>query len=280
MTLILGMSKADGVHLSVDYRITSETTAPGRPATLIDDETVKHLTVHYPPSPDGPRVLLAYTGIAHLPDRSRTPVGDWLRETLRGESEVIDVSMQHLKARLDRDFARRRKPLIINGLAIEGPRRILIEFANCEVSATSNTLEIVDSFRYTAKELTEPMVIANGSAVGLVVAGKHRKLLASQLNVRPRDTRDHMKLLASVNRRIAAADPEERVSPHCHVSFIGETDAPVSQVFIERGKSMPFRMPVISSGADISFFAEQFMAGTDLSSISPDEWNRNLKRRN
>jgi hypothetical protein len=109
VTLILGMSKPDGIYLSVDYRVTNSRT--GR---LLDDASVKHLQVTYPPDKTGPRALLAYTGLAILPDG--TPTGTWIRETLRGESEVFDVSMGHLRGRLERDIARLREALIINVL--------------------------------------------------------------------------------------------------------------------------------------------------------------------
>jgi hypothetical protein len=278
VTLILGMSKLDGIYLSVDYRVTELRTAK-----LMDDESVKHLMVHYPPDPDGPKALFAYTGIAQVPDRRRTSVGDWLRETLRGVTETFDVSMQHLKQRLDRDFGRLRQPLVINLLALQGRQRYLGELSNCKRSDTTETIQVMDSFSYTLRELTEPTVIVNGSGSGLVVAGTHLALLRSQLAVRPRRPQDHMNLLASVNRRVAAADPDDRVSPFCHVSFIGETDGvidpPVSQVFAEHGEHVPFSMPMIAWGIDASFQAQQLISRVDLSSIPKEEWDRHLKRR-
>lgn len=93
MTLILGMSKPEGIYLSVDYRVTNSQTGK-----TLDDASVKFLTVHYPPDKVGPKALIAYTGIAQL--RDGTSVGDWLRETLRGETEVFDGSMEHLHQRL------------------------------------------------------------------------------------------------------------------------------------------------------------------------------------
>jgi hypothetical protein len=71
VTLILGMSKPEGIYLSVDYRVSNSRTRE-----VIDDESVKFLTVYYPPEHVGPKALIAYTGIALLPDG--TPVGDWL----------------------------------------------------------------------------------------------------------------------------------------------------------------------------------------------------------
>lgn len=104
VTLILGMSKADGIYMSTDFRVSD-----ARTGELVDDGSVKFLTVHYPPE-GGPRALFGYTGLAILEDG--TPVGTWIRETLRGRTEVIDRSMAHLRARLDRDVANLGYPLI------------------------------------------------------------------------------------------------------------------------------------------------------------------------
>lgn len=113
--------------------------------------------------------------------------------------------------------------------------RYLGELSNCKRSDTAQTIRVVDSFSYTLRELAEPTVIVNGWGSSQVVGSRHLALLQSQLAVRPRRPQDHMNLLAMVNRRVAAADPDKRVSPFCHVSFIGETDGvvdpPVSQVF-------------------------------------------------
>ena len=153
MTLILGMSKPEGIYLSVDYRVTNSQTK-----AMIDDASVKFLTVHYPPGEVGPKALFAYTGIAQLPDG--TPVGDWLRETLRGETEVPDVSMQHLHQRLNRDFARYRVGLAVYVLAIHGNRRHFGGFSNFLADGSVDR-----SFGDMMNELTEPFVFADGSAV-------------------------------------------------------------------------------------------------------------------
>jgi hypothetical protein len=52
----LGMSKPEGIYLSVDYRVSNSRTRE-----VIDDEPVKFLTVHYPPEHVGPKALIAYT---------------------------------------------------------------------------------------------------------------------------------------------------------------------------------------------------------------------------
>jgi hypothetical protein len=110
------MSKAEGMYLSVDYRVTD-----ARPGKLIDDEAIKSLHIIYPPLLGGPVALLAYTGVAILRDGTQT--GTWSRETIRGESEVIDQSMAHLRARLDRNIAPVGLFLILNILVLERERR-------------------------------------------------------------------------------------------------------------------------------------------------------------
>ncbi len=291
MTLILAMSKPEGIYLSVDYRITNVRTQE-----CLDDDRVKHLTVHYPPE-NGPKALFAHTGVAELPDG--TSIADWLRETIRGENEVIDVSMRHVKKRLNRDLSRylhrHKASLIIIALVIEGNKRFLGGFHNFQPD-----LSIAKEFAYEMTELTEPGWWAYGS-VHKRVADDHGDRLTAALGVRPRRPHSHMKLLASVNRRVA----DKTVSPYCHVAFLpagdyfttgGESSrGPQSQVFVEHGESVRFKMPMITNGIDASFTMEHFhqeaqelfklmKAGKEpgpspLSSLSPDEINKHLKRR-
>jgi hypothetical protein len=290
MTLILAMAKPEGIYLSADYRITNAHTRE-----CLDDERVKHLTVHYPPE-NGPKALFAHTGVAELPDG--TSVADWLRETIRGETEVIDVSMQHVKKRLNRDLSRYlhryKASVIIIALVTEGNKRFLGGFHNFQPD-----LSIAREFTYEMTQLSEPGWWAYGS-VHKRVADDHGDKLTAALGVRPRLPQSHMKLLASVNRRVA----DKTVSPYCHVAFIPASDyftgdesgrGPQSQAFVEHGESVPFKMPMITNGIDASFTMEHFQRGaleqiklmkagkepgpSPLSSLSPDEINKHLKRR-
>jgi hypothetical protein len=278
VTLILGMSKAEGIYLSVDHRVTDSRT--GR---KLDDASVKFLTVHYPPEKEGAKALLAYTGIAQLPDG--TPVGDWLRETLRGETEVPAVSMHHLHQRLDRDLAALGHGLIVVVFAIQEDRRYVGGFSNTNANG-----DVLQSFTYRMDELTGPVAFASGSGSAPANADGHLDILRKQLNVRPRHPREHMKLLATMNRRVAKV--ENSVSPHCHVSFInaddryGPTIGPACEVFHQHGESVPFRMPILHWGADLSYMFEEaaralraFDAGTDPPAIDPDEVNKHQRRR-
>jgi hypothetical protein len=93
-----------------------------------------------------------------------------------------------------------------------------------------------------------------------------------------------MKLLATVNRRVARF--ESSVSPHCQVIFISADDhfSGGSTAFLERGESVPFRYRSILMGIDASYVAEKFVrhiqAGMgDAFTLDPDEVNKNLKRR-
>jgi hypothetical protein len=49
VTLILAMSKPEGIYLSVDYRVTDSRTG----TKLGDHTSVKFLTIHYPPEKGG-----------------------------------------------------------------------------------------------------------------------------------------------------------------------------------------------------------------------------------
>ena len=272
MTLILGMSKPDGIYMSVDYRVTDL-----RSRAVVDDASVKFLTIHYPPDKGGPKALLAYSGLAAAPDG--TPTGTWIRETLRGVTEVFDQSMLHLLSRLDRDMAKVRSALMINVLVIEGERRLFGGFSNLRVGGK------VDSFTYVMQELEGPFWFANGSGRARVIADRHHELILAQLAVWPRKPMDHMKLLASVNRRVAAKVPT--VSPWCQVSFIPTSgDGPTGHDFVERGETVPFSMPVLLFGVDLTDMTGRFhedgkalMAGQQPASVDSDVINEGLKRR-
>lgn len=244
VTLILGMSKADGIYMSTDYRVTNSRTGK-----IIDDDAIKFLRVDYPPQ-GGPRALFGFAGVAILPDG--TPTGDWIRETLRGDMhEGFDQSMAHFRARLNRDIARMRALLMVNVLVISGEKRYCGGMSN--LGRRNGKLFLRNSFGYTLEELQAPYGFATGSGANSVMQRKHVSLLKSQLDVWPRRTMDHLKLLATVNRRIAAKDAS--VSPFCHVTFVNANArvSPVSRAFVEHGESVPIDSPsVIVHGVDLT----------------------------
>ena len=278
VTLILGMSKPEGIYLCVDYRVTDSRTGG-----VLDDAAPKILQVTFPPLDGGPKALLGYTGVAILPDGTRT--GDWIRETLRGESEVINAAMAHLKSRLNRDIARLRGALIINILVLEPNARFFGAFSN--VRKTAFGVVVQPHFDYVMQPLTAPFLFGNGSGAYRLDAATYRKL-ESQLDVRPRKAFDHMKLLATANRQVAAK--EKTVSPYCHVSFINADDRmePQAHVFTKQGETVPFSMPILLGGIDLSSLVTQMFPGlTDptVPKMQPgamddaDEINRQLRRR-
>jgi hypothetical protein len=143
----MGMAKAEGIYLSADYRVTEHPS--GR---LVDDASTKFLTIHYPPDKTGPKAVMAYTGLAFAPDG--TPMGTWLRETLRGETEVFDRSMDHLKERLDRDIAGTGWPLIVNALALQGDKRYFGGLTNLAFTdETRRKAKVLDYFGYVMHEV-------------------------------------------------------------------------------------------------------------------------------
>lgn len=251
MTLILGMSKPEGIYMCVDYRVTDLRTG-----AIVDDAAAKCLTVHYPPLGGGTKALFAFTGIANLPDG--TPTLTWLRETIRGESEVPDQSLTHLNARLNRDYGGLRRLLIINVLALHQPdgRRFFGGFSNVRASALGSPMP---SFGYTMREVNTSFLFGNGSGAVKAMADEKLAKMSSLLEVKPRQVTDHMKLLSIVNRRVAARD--SRVSPYCKVSFINAADrfSPTARAFVDRGESVPFDMPFILAGIDLTDMTRQVM---------------------
>lgn len=77
MTLIITMIRPEGIWQSADNRVT-------RGDQSIDDERPQQLHIICPPLPGGPQLLLAFTGLAELPDGS--PTIQWARETLRRDN--------------------------------------------------------------------------------------------------------------------------------------------------------------------------------------------------
>lgn len=281
MTLIIGMSKPEGIYLSVDYRVTNSRTR-----ALISNESIKKLTINYPPlDGSGPKVLLGFTGVAALPDG--TPTLTWIRETMRGESEVIDQSMAHLRKRLNRDIAPLHSPLIINILVLERYRRLFGGFTNLRIPPPGQD-PIMPGFRYVMTQLTDWAIFANGSGAEWLMKDGHFSRLQPHLSIISREPMNHMKLLAVMNRRVAARD--SGVSPFCQVSFINSSDRfrPTSHVFTERGESVPFEMPFIIAGLDLTEDTREFMQASEahfkggvfnLPERSKEETNERYKRR-
>lgn len=275
MTFIIGMSKAEGIYLSVDYRVT-------RGRDLVDDATVKFLAVHYPPLDGGVKALFAFTGRAYMADG--TPTGQWLRETLRGEVQLPNQSMLHLYERLNRDGAD-GQPLILHVLSIQGEDRRAGVFTNAEIDQG----RVVGSptFYFTgAKKLVEPVWFANGSGASTLMRSPALvERLQSQVRVRPRRVEDHMKLLASLNRRVATKDPT--VSPFRHVAFFGPDGKPRSKAYSERGETTPMAMPILLGSVDIEPLFQDFWrwsravdAGDETAELATKEvLNEQLRRR-
>ncbi len=280
MTLLLGMSKPEGIYLCADYRVTNAVT--GR---VIDDSTTKCLTIHYPPLSGGTKALLAFTGTAVFPDG--TPTMTWIRETLRGESEYPDQSLTHLRSRLDRDHARLPQPLIINILALHENRRFFGGITNLRLNAARNAVEIMPEFGYEIRELEASFFFANGRAAAKTLADEKLAKLRSLLDTVPRTVMDHMRLMAIINRRVAAK--ESSVSPYCKVCFINADDrfSPTSHTFTERGESVPFEMPLILGGLDLTEMSKRFFntaqirqrGGEPPPGPDVEEINRQLRRR-
>lgn len=245
------MSKPEGIYLSVDYRITETGTR-----AFIHERAIKNLTIHYPPLDGrGPKVLLGFSGMAELPDG--TPMLDWIRGTLRGESEVIDQSMAHLRKRLNRDVAPSHQQLIINFLVLEPYRRLFGGFTNVRTPPPGQD-PVMPGFRYVMNRLNEWFIFANGSGAERLVKDGHFDRLRPHLEIVPREPMNHMKLLAAMNRRVAAKD--STVSPFCHVSFInaGTRFAPTSHLFTERGESAPHEMSLLMAGLDLTDIVREF----------------------
>lgn len=254
------MSKPEGIYMSVDFR----TSVPGTQQP-IDDATVKFLTVHYPPANIGPKAVIAYCGVATTQD-NRTPLGDWLRETMRGETDSFEDSMRHLGARLDRDLSRWlhkfQTALIVNVLVIDREhKRYLGGFSNLR----QDGITVSRKFEYCMEAMKKPL-FGNGLGAARVLTSGEAAKLSHALSVTVRHPRQHMEFLAKVNRHVATS--EKSVSPHCHVSFVSADNRFRSraEVFDRKWRPVPLklRLPMIVLGADLSESSGQFVRDVEL----------------
>jgi hypothetical protein len=97
MTMIITMIRPEGIWQSADNRVTLG-------HRIINNMTPKQLHIVCPPFPGGPQILMAFTGLAELPDG--TPMLQWIRETIRGQNRAIGPLVEHLCSRLTRDIGR------------------------------------------------------------------------------------------------------------------------------------------------------------------------------
>jgi hypothetical protein len=117
---------------------------------------------------------------------------------------------------------------------------------------------VMPGFKYVMTQLTDWTLFANGSGAQRLMQDGHFARLQPHLGIVPREPMNHMKLLASMNRRVAAKD--DTVSPFCQVSFIpvGIRFGPTSHAFTERNETVPFEMPLIIAGLDITEWTREF----------------------
>lgn len=225
MTLIITLIRPEGIWQSADHRVTKE-------GVRVDDDTPKQLSIHCPPDNAGQRILLAFTGLAKMPDG--TPTLQWIRETIRGQPRFVTPTLEHLRDRLSRDLRGSQwaaEPLVLAGAVLEtSGRRGYVQIANINAR-----FALLPEFKLVIPEVTGAAFFATGSG-GYHISAQDQALLQGQLGTRPNRWDDHLGLLAGVNRRTAFADPRKTVSPWCYVSSMRPGDTAVrSKVFREPG---------------------------------------------
>lgn len=210
MTNIITMVRPEGIWQAADNRVT----LGGR---IYDDLALKQLHIVFPPLPNGPHALIAFTGLAEMPNG--TPMLQWIRKLLTGETrsamDTFTLLSQSLTTELIHSKYRYEKLLITGGI-IEGAERYYIEISNL---GYGNDSRAQPEFRYDIKKVIDSMAFVAGSG-RLAISQKDKELLTRQLTVRPNKWRDHLGLLASINRRIA--DKDSAVSPWCNAVYLRE----------------------------------------------------------
>lgn len=250
MTLIITWIRPEGVWQSADYRMTR----PGHPNK---DDTPKQLSIHCPPDNANQRILLAFTGLAEMPDG--TPMLQWIRETVRGRARPVWPTLEFLRDRLTRDLRGSRwageKLVLAGGVLETSGTHYYVQIANFRAPA-----KMLPAFELVALDVPDRFIAVAGSG-SVYVSQRDRDLLIRQANIRPNRWHDHLGLLAGVNRRAARADPRKTVSPSCYVSSMrpGETTVR-SEVFRAPGDPpIASTMHLIVNGVDYSELAGTFM---------------------
>ena len=275
MTLVLALNAPNAICMSVDYRVTNR-----HDGSVLDPFAIKSLVIQTSDQPGGPVALIGYAGLAEL--WGRMPMGRWLRETLRGECQSLFDLMDHLLNQLNRKIASFNQVLVINVLMISdsGNERYFGAFSNTQDRVTAKP-----KFTYGVTRIDTPQLFANGSACEAATTPHYIDMLKAHVAHPDHSAADHMQLLAKINRDVAEADPDGRVSPYCYVTCVSsDTDwKPTSRIFSEPGEPPPpFSMPMIFCGIDLSYQAEQMMRhlqnGTHPT-LDEDQLRRHVKRR-
>jgi hypothetical protein len=211
------------------------------------------------------------------------PVGRWLRETLRGRNQPFDDLMQHLLSQLNSKIAGFNRVLIINVFAINGrngEERYWGGFSNTPDLRTPEP-----KFEYILDRIDDQCVFGNGSGSQAVIDGGFLKTMQDHVAQSNHAASDHMNLLAWVNRSVADAERDGAVSPYSYVTCLAAENqwTPHSRVFQEPGEEpVPFSMPMIVNGIDVSNPAEQIMRAMENRThptLDEAEIRRNLDRR-
>lgn len=90
---------------------------------------------------------------------------------------------------------------MVNTLVIQNERRWFGGLSNLAILPDGRQV-VAPRFRLKLEELQAPFAFANGLGATYVI-DSHRALLENQVGVQPRRPVDHMKLLATINRRVA-----------------------------------------------------------------------------
>lgn len=263
--------------MSVDYLVTG--TSDG---SVRDTFAVKSLIIRTSMEPGGPIALIGYAGLATHPD-GKSPMGHWLRETLRGQSQSLDDLMHLLLSQLNSQIAILNIPLLISVLCVNGPNGEERYFG--ELKNTDDLRTAEPTFTYNMWPIGNQKAFASGSGRVAALQPPYGGMLQAHMAKSDHTADDHMELLANINRGVAEADPTGQVSPYCFVTCVSSDNnwTPHSKVFVRGPETVPpFHMPLIACGIDFSNPAEQIHRAFENRThptLDEDQIRRNLDRR-
>lgn len=260
MTLIITAIKKDVVWQASDNRISVN-------RKYRDDNSVKQLIIQYPEG----TALLAWAGLAEIPDKNRTKTTQWVCEILRGETRGLRATLEQIRDRASQEISNYHL-LIFSIAAFINKNPYYFEITNGPYPLKKNfTL-------YTEVVINPKAFIGGGGGDHLAYSKKSEELLLKMLTKSGKPF-DFENLLAVINKRISehCSNCTATISPSCVTVFV-DSSGKSSQPKGHGGKSEIGKglvVPHVLLGIDTS---ELMKAMLNSAKLPPEEFRKEWEK--
>lgn len=219
MTLIITAIKNETIWQSSDNRISIKRL--GQKPVFRDDNSIKHVTIE---CPNG-TALLAWTGLAELPDYKRTKTSDWISEILRGETRNLNTTLEQIRHKASEEIGDYAF-LLFSIAAFLDNKPYYYEITNGD-GEKWQTKPLNKVFTLFTKEISKPEAHIGGGAMHHI-SRKDQDLLRRMLTVDGKPE-DFGNILAGVNKRTSVHCDycHKTVSSSCVTVYIQNMKEPV-----------------------------------------------------